>query len=134
MVMGKLRCLNTEQTGRKRTKAMAVRIYHNPRCTKSRQTLELLKAKGITPEVIEYLKTPLDTSTLKALNAKLGVPVRAMMRTKEAPYQDLGLAEADDTALLAAIVAHPILLERPIVENGLKAAIGRPPEAVETVL
>lgn len=113
---------------------MAVRIYHNPRCTKSRQTLELLKAKGITPEVIEYLKTPLDTSTLKALNAKLGVPVRAMMRTKEAPYQDLGLAEADDTALLAAIVAHPILLERPIVENGLKAAIGRPPEAVETVL
>ena len=113
---------------------MAVRIYHNPRCSKSRQTLELLKAKGIVPEVVEYLKTPLDASALKALNAKLGVSVRAMMRTKEAPYKDLGLATADDTALLAATAAHPILLERPIVENGPKAAIGRPPEAVEAVL
>ena len=73
-------------------------------------------------------------AALQALNAKLGVPVRAMMRTKETPYGDLGLAEADDTALLAAIAAHPILLERPIVENGAKAAIGRPPEAVEAVL
>ena len=113
---------------------MAVRIYHNPRCSKSRQTLELLTAKGINPEVVEYLKTPLDAVALKALNAKLGVPVRAMMRTKEAPYKDLRLAEADDTALLAAIAAHPTLLERPIVENGPNAAIGRPPEAVEAVL
>lgn len=113
---------------------MAVRIYHNPRCSKSRQTLELLKAKGIVPEVVEYLKTPLDTSALKALNIKLGVPVRAMMRTKEAPYKDLGLGTADNTALLAAIAAHPILLERPIVENGSKAVIGRPPEAVEALL
>lgn len=113
---------------------MAVRIYHNPRCSKSRQTLDLLKAKGIVPQVVEYLKTPLDAAALQALNAKLGVPVRAMMRTKETPYGDLGLAEADDTALFAAIAAHPILLERPIVENGAKAAIGRPPEAVEAVL
>jgi arsenate reductase len=113
---------------------MTIRIYHNPRCTKSRQTLELLKAKGIEPEVVEYLKTPPDAQTLKALSAKLGMPIRTMMRPKEAPYTDLALADADDAALIEAITEHPILLERPIVVNGDKAAIGRPPENVEAIL
>lgn len=113
---------------------MAIRIYHNPRCTKSRLTLEMLKSRGLEPQVIEYLKTPPDAGTLADLAAKLGVPVRAMMRSQEAPYKELGLADADDAALIKAITEHPILLERPIVVNGAKAAIGRPPENVEAIL
>ncbi len=115
---------------------MTVTIYHNPRCSKSRQTLALLEERGIAPAVVEYLKTPPPKAELKALAAKLGLEsVREMMRVKEAPYTELDLANVTaETALIDAMEAHPVLIERPIVVNGDKAAIGRPPEAVLAIL
>jgi len=113
---------------------MGLRIYHNPRCTKSRQTLDLLKSAGTEPEIVEYLKTPPSEAEIRDLANKLGLAPRQMMRTQEAPYKDLALKQADDDALFAAMAAHPILIERPIVVNGSKAAIGRPPEAVNAIL
>jgi len=114
---------------------MTVSIYHNPRCSKSRQTLALLEEKGMSPEIILYLETPPTKTELKALVAKLGLASpRDMMRKKEAPYKELSLADASDAALIDAIAAHPILLERPIVVSGDKATIGRPPENVLAVL
>ncbi len=107
-----------------------VTIYHNPRCSKSRQTLALLEEHGINPTVIEYLNTTLDAESLASIATKLGVSPREMMRTKEAPYGENDLANADDQTLIKAIVAHPILLERPIVTRGNRAVIGRPPENV----
>ncbi|MEM8988521.1 MAG: arsenate reductase (glutaredoxin) [Pseudomonadota bacterium] len=115
---------------------MAVVIYHNPRCSKSRQTLELLKDNGVEPEVKEYLKTPPTATTLRALFKALDVPVRDAMRRKEQAYKELNLdaPEVKEADLIAAIVENPILLERPIVVHGAKAAIGRPPEAVLEIL
>ena len=115
---------------------MTVTIYHNPRCSKSRQTLALLQEKGIEPEIVSYLQDPPSATTLKAIIKKLGIAsARDMMRLKEAPYAELGLADvADDGALVAAMAENPILIERPIVVNGDKAAIGRPPEAVLEIL
>jgi len=115
---------------------MPVTIYHNPKCSKSRQTLELLRERGIEPRVVEYLKTPLDDEALDALLKKLGMEPRALMRTKEDAYEEAGLADAKLTRkqLIAAMVEHPILIERPIVVNGARAAIGRPPEKVLEIL
>lgn len=114
---------------------MTVSIYHNPRCSKSRQTLALLEENDVSPEVILYLETPPTKAALTALVKKLGLDSpRDMMRKKEEPYKELSLAEASDAALIDAIAAHPILLERPIVVNGDRAAIGRPPENVLAVL
>ncbi len=114
---------------------MTVTIYHNPRCSKSRQTLALLEEKGVAPEIVLYLENPPTKATLKSLVKKLGLSsARAMMRTKEAPYKDLSLADAAETALIDAMAENPILIERPIVVNGDKAAIGRPPESVLAVL
>ena len=115
---------------------MTVRIYHNPRCSKSRQTLDLLRSKGIEPDVIEYLVTPPDKETLDALLTLLNLAPRELMRKKEAPYKDLDLARdgLDRDALIAAMVEHPILIERPIVQSKKGAAIGRPPEAVLDIL
>ena len=110
-----------------------VTIYHNPRCTKSRETLELLKARGIEPEVVLYLHTPPTRETLQILLQKLGMQsARQLMRTREAIYRELGLAEEtkSESELMAALVSHPILIERPIVISGDQARIGRPPEAV----
>jgi arsenate reductase len=115
---------------------MSVTIYHNPRCSKSRQTLALLQDKGIEPEIIEYLSSPPDAGTLRAILGKLGLEPRELMRRKEAPYKDLGLADdgkSRDT-LIQAMVDNPILIERPIVLSGGKAAIGRPPEQVLEIL
>ncbi|MDG2287036.1 MAG: arsenate reductase (glutaredoxin) [Alphaproteobacteria bacterium] len=115
---------------------MSVTIYHNPRCSKSRQTLALLQDKGIEPEIIEYLSSPPDAATLGAILGKLGLEPRELMRRKEAPYKELGLADEDkprDT-LIQAMVDDPILIERPIVLSGGKAAIGRPPEQVLEIL
>ena len=111
---------------------MPVTIYHNPKCSKSRQTLELLRARGIEPQVVEYLKTPLGEQELDGLLKKLGMEPRALMRTKEDAYEAAGLADQKLTRkqLIAAMVEHPILIERPIVVNGARAAIGRPPEKV----
>lgn len=116
---------------------MTVTIYHNPRCSKSRQTLELLESQGITPQVVKYLETPLDLQGLKDLYAQLGLSqVSDMMRTKEAEYKELGLnaQDATDEARFEAMVSHPKLMERPVVVANGKARIGRPPEQVLEIL
>lgn len=115
---------------------MKVIIYHNPRCTKSRQTLQLLRDHGIEPGIIEYLQTPPDKKTLTGILAMLGIGPRELMRRNEAPWKELGL---DNPAigrneLIEAMLKHPILIERPIVVAGKKAAIGRPPEKVLEIL
>jgi arsenate reductase len=114
----------------------AVTIYHNPRCSKSRQTLELLREQGIDPEVIEYLQSPPDEKTLGELLEKLGLAPGELLRTKEDEYQELGLdAKKDDpAALIRAMVENPILIERPIVVKGDQARLGRPPEQVLEIL
>ena len=113
-----------------------ITIYHNPRCSKSRQTLALLNEKGIEPTVIEYLRDPPDAPTLTALIRMLGIRAIDLVRKKEDPYTKLGLAEKqdDDASLIKAMVEHPILIERPIVVKGKKAALGRPPEKVLKIL
>lgn len=114
-----------------------ITLLHNPRCSKSRQTLALLQDKGITPEVIEYLKQPLSKSQLMEIAEKLGVSsYRDMMRTKEAEFKQLGL-DAKNTSendLLEAMLSVPKLIERPVVIVEDKARIGRPPEAVLEIL
>jgi arsenate reductase (glutaredoxin) len=120
----------------KRRQIMAVTIYHNPRCSKSRETLALLEARGINPRVIEYLKNPPDRATLSALLRKLGIPARELVRRKEAEFAALGLdAEGmTEDALIDAMASHPRLIERPIVVVDRRARIGRPPEAVLEIL
>ncbi len=115
---------------------MTIQIYHNPRCSKSRQTLALLEEKGIQPQVVLYLDTPPGTDELKALVAKLGfASARELMRTKEDEYKAQQLAKVEDEdALLAAMAATPKLIERPIVVNGEQARLGRPPEQVLEIL
>jgi arsenate reductase len=115
---------------------MPVIIFHNPRCSKSRQTLELLEKHGITPTVIEYLKTPPTSSELKEILTLLGFVPRDLMRRKEALYAECELdnpALSDDD-LIGFMIKHPILIERPIVLANGKAALGRPPEQVLEIL
>lgn len=111
---------------------MSVVIYHNPRCSKSRQTLELLRSKGIDPEIREYLKSPPSTREIEALLGLLGMEAINLMRRKEPPFRELGLGDASTSreALVQAMHDHPVLIERPIVIANGKAAIGRPPENV----
>ena len=111
-------------------------LYHNPRCSKSRGALELLEARGLTPTVVRYLETPLDAAQLKALLAKLGLTAHQLLRTGEDEYKALNLADASlsEAQLIAAIAAHPKLMERPILETADKAIIGRPPENVLEIL
>ena len=111
-------------------------IYHNPRCSKSRQTLALLEQQGIAPQIIDYLKTPPSTVELAEILTRLQLEPRAIMRQQEVPYQEanLGQAELTHEQLLQTIVDHPILLQRPIVIANDKAAIGRPPAAVLSIL
>jgi len=114
---------------------MSITIYHNPRCSKSRQTLALLEDKGVSFETVKYLETPPSEAELRGLFEKLGLDdVRAMMRTKEAVYKELGLKDADDDALFKAMADNPILIERPIVVAGDQARLGRPPEQVLDIL
>jgi arsenate reductase len=115
---------------------MSVKIYHNPRCTKSRETLKLLEEQGIKPEVIEYLKTPPNHAELQAILQKLNIKPRELMRTKEPEYKENGLDDKSlsDSELIEAMVRIPKLIERPIVLANDKAAIGRPPEAVLAIL
>ncbi len=116
---------------------MAITLYHNPRCSKSRQTLQLLEERGIQPTVIRYLDQPPSVEELEGLLSKLGLDdPRQLMRKKETEYKALGL---DDPALprqklLEAMHQHPKLIERPIVVHGEKARIGRPPENVLDIL
>lgn len=115
---------------------MQVKIYHNPRCSKSRQTLQLLRGQGIDPEVIEYLKTPPDAQELDDILQKLGMEPRDLIRKTESDYETSGLRDEklDREALIKGMVKHPILIERPIVIANGKAAIGRPPENILNIL
>jgi arsenate reductase (glutaredoxin) len=108
-------------------------IYHNPRCTKSRQTLALLREQGVELEIVEYLDQPPDAATLATLVKKLGFEPAQLIRKKE--YRELGLPETDDAdALLALMAANPKVIERPIVVVGQQARLGRPPEQVLEIL
>jgi len=115
---------------------MGTRILHNPRCSKSRATLALLRDHGIEPDIVAYLDSPPDAAELSRILDALGLEPRELMRTGEAVYAEQGL---DDPSLsreqlIAAMVEHPILIQRPIVLQGERAAIGRPPEAVLDIL
>jgi len=113
-----------------------VTIYHNPRCSKSRQTLELLREQGVEPSVVRYLEDPPDADTLRALLKKLGLRPMDLIRRKEPRFKELGLADHanDDEALIVAMAENPVLIERPIVVKGRKAKLGRPPEDVLDLL
>jgi arsenate reductase (glutaredoxin) len=113
---------------------MPVTIYHNPRCGKSREALALLREKGIEPEIVEYLKTPYTAPQLKQLLAQLKLPANAIVRKKEAAAAGIDPATLAEEQLIAAMAKNPIIVERPIVVSGGKAALGRPPEAVLKVL
>ena len=114
----------------------SVTIYHNPRCTKSRQTLALLEQRGIQPKVIEYLVTPPTEAELKRLLKLLGIAPRELLRTKEHEYKQAKLDRADvtDAEIVRAMVKYPRLIERPIVVSSNKAALGRPPESVLKII
>ena len=110
-------------------------IWHNPRCSKSRQTLALLEENGISPDIRLYLVDSPDETTLRDVAAKLGKNAVDMMRVKDSLFKELGLSKNDrDDALFAAMAANPKLIERPIVLNNGKAAMGRPPESVLEIL
>ena len=111
-------------------------FYHNPRCSKSRAALELLAARGLEPRIVRYLENPPDAATLQALLIKLGITARQLLRSGEDDYKALGLGDSslDEASLIAAMVAHPKLIERPILVNGDKAVIGRPPEKVLEII
>jgi arsenate reductase (glutaredoxin) len=115
---------------------MTITIWHNPRCGKSRQTLDLLRSKGIEPAIREYLKQPPSKAEVDALIASVGGDPTALIRDGEPEFKQLKMKKADlsKSDIAKAIVAHPILLQRPVVVSGKKAAIGRPPEAVLSLL
>lgn len=113
-----------------------ITIYHNPRCSKSRQALQLLRDRGIEPTIVEYLKQPLAAAEIKRLLKLLQLSPRELMRKKEAQYRALNLADPELGAdgLIKAMAEHPVLIERPIVVAGERAVLGRPPEKVLDVL
>ncbi|MFL6709859.1 MAG: arsenate reductase (glutaredoxin) [Massilia sp.] len=116
--------------------AMDVTIYHNPRCSTSRNTLEIIRAAGIEPAIIEYLQQPPSHALLRAMAGAAGIPVRALLRSKEAVYAELGLDNPalDDDALVDAMLAHPVLIERPLVVSGKGVRLCRPAELVREIL
>lgn len=115
---------------------MNTRILHNPRCSKSRATLALLREHGIEPDIVPYLDTPPDATEIAGILDALGIEPRELMRTNEAAYAELGLDDPSLSreTLITAMVEHPILIQRPIVLQGDRVAIGRPPEAVLDIL
>lgn len=115
---------------------MHITIYHNPRCSKSRQTLDLLRSRGHDPSIVEYLKLPPSEAELSNIIKALGVSPRLLIRKGEATYKELRLDDPclTDEALIKAMAQHPVLIERPIVVRGNRAAIGRPPESVLSIL
>lgn len=116
---------------------MSITIYHNPRCSKSRQTLDILNDKQCAANVVEYLHTPPDADTLRQLLQLLALSPRQLLRSGEEEYKTLGLADPslDDEAIIQAMVSHPRLIERPIVVvDNRRAVIGRPPERVLEIL
>ena len=113
---------------------MAVTMYHNPRCNISRKTLALLREKGVEPIIVEYLKTPPSAAELKKILGQLKMPATKLVRKKEAAAAGIDPKALSEDALIAAMVKNPIVIERPIVISGAKAALGRQPEAVLSVL
>jgi arsenate reductase len=113
---------------------MPVTMYHNPRCNTSRRTLALLREKGVEPTIIEYLKMPYTTEQLKKLLGQLKMPAKRLVRKKEAAAAGIDPEALSEDALIEAMARNPIIVERPIVVSGRKAALGRPPEAVLSVL
>jgi arsenate reductase len=111
-----------------------ITFYHNPRCSKSRAALSLLEERQLDIEIIEYLKTPPNSSTLHKILEKLGGSAAQLVRTSEKEYQTLNLAQADKYRLIDAIVEHPNLMQRPIIVSNDRAVIGRPPEQALTIL
>lgn len=111
---------------------MSITLYHNPRCSKSRASLKLLRAHAVEPRIVEYLRTPPDEAALRTLLKKLKLRARDIIRTHETPYAELGLADESlgEEELIRAIAEHPILLQRPIAVAGERAVVGRPPEKV----
>ena len=111
-------------------------LLHNPRCSKSREALALLLGRGVSPRIVAYLEAALDADALRVLVRQLGLPPRALLREGEPQYADLGLAapHLDDEQLIAAMAAHPRLIERPVFVHGDRAVIGRPPERVLELL
>ena len=115
---------------------MSLVIYHNPRCSKSRATLALIREQGLEPEVVEYLKVPLKIEEVKKILDGLGIEPLELMRKKETLYSELNLSDTSFSReeLIKVILNHPILMERPIVKNGDKYVLGRPPEKVLDIL
>ncbi|MFZ1414029.1 MAG: arsenate reductase (glutaredoxin) [Defluviicoccus sp.] len=113
---------------------MTVTLYHNPRCSKSRRALELLRARGVEPAIIEYLKTPPSADELRRILALMGMTPRQLLRAKESAQAGLDDPALDETALITAMVAHPAVIERPIAVTATAARLGRPPERVLEVL
>ena len=113
-----------------------LKIYHNPRCSKSRQTLALLEERGLSPEVVLYLKTPLSAADVLDLAKKTGEPLSALIRTNEAPIKEqvIDVKALSEQQLADLVAQHPILLNRPIVETESAARVGRPIERVEAIL
>jgi arsenate reductase len=114
---------------------MTLTIWHNPRCSKSRQTLALLTEHGKTPDIIKYLDTGPTADQIRAVLTALNIPAIKLMRTGEKVFKELNLSKSDtDETLINAMASNPILIERPIVINGNRAAIGRPPEGVLDII
>ena len=113
---------------------MSATIYHNPKCSTSRKTLDLLRDNGIEPEIVQYLKTPPTRAELAAMIADAGIDVRTAVRKREALYSKLNLADASDDELLDAMAAHPILIERPFVVTSKGTRLARPIDAVRDIL
>lgn len=113
---------------------MAVTIYHNPRCSTSRKTLDLLRDNGIEPTVVQYLKTPPSRAELATMIADAGIAVRTAVRKRESLYGELNLADASDDELLDAMAAHPILIERPFVVTAKGTRLARPIDSVREIL
>jgi arsenate reductase len=115
---------------------MTVTIWHNPKCATSRKVLDMIRAAGITPEIVDYVKTPPSTAAIKAVLKAMAVKPRTLLRRKGTPYEELGLDDASlsDAALIAAMHAHPILIERPVVQTPKGTRLCRPPERVEEIL
>jgi arsenate reductase len=117
-------------------KRSTVTIWHNPRCSKSRAALQLLRDNGVEPEIVEYLRSPPDSAAIARALSLLGMTPRELMRRNEPVYRELGLDDEtlSDAELIDAMAKHPILIERPVVATGRKAVLGRPPERVQDIL
>jgi len=115
---------------------MAVTIWHNPKCATSRKVLALIRARGIEPKVVEYLKDPPSAGAIRAVLKEMGIGPRELLRRRGTPYDDLGLDKPKwtDAELIAAMVKHPILIERPVVRTGKGARLCRPPDRLKDIL